>query len=71
MGNVRDLVTAIPTRCVVFDDTILDKHFPHKIELARRQYRGNAYRIVKGIGVVMCVYVNLERKRRLTTVVDG
>lgn len=27
-------------------------------ELVRRQYSGNAHGIVKGIGVVTCVYVN-------------
>jgi len=42
----------------VFDDTILDKNFSHRIELVRRQYSGNAHGIVKGIGVVTCVYVN-------------
>lgn len=56
--NVRDLIAATPTGCVVFDDTIIDKNFSHKIELVRRQYSGNAHGIVKGIGVVTCVYVN-------------
>ena len=42
----------------MFDDTILDKNFSHRIELIRRQYSGNAHGIVKGIGVVTCVYVN-------------
>lgn len=58
MGTVRDLMTAIPTGCVVFDDTILDKDFFHKIELVRRQYSGNAHGIVKRIAVVTCMYVN-------------
>lgn len=56
--NVRDLIAAVPTGCVVFDDTIIDKDFSHKIELVRRQYSGNAHGIIKGIGVVTCVYVN-------------
>lgn len=56
--NVRELIAATPTGCVVFDDTIIDKNFSHKIELVRRQYSGNAHGIVKGIGVVTCVYVN-------------
>jgi hypothetical protein len=30
----------------------------HAIELVRRQYSGNAHGVVKGIGVVTCVYVN-------------
>lgn len=56
--NVRELIAATSTGCVVFDDTIIDKNFSHKIELVRRQYSGNAHGIVKGIGVVTCVYVN-------------
>lgn len=44
--------------CIVFDDSIVDKDFSHKIELVRRQYSGNAHAIIKGIGVVNCVYVN-------------
>jgi len=44
----------------VFDDTVLDKNFSHAIELVRRQYSGNAHGIIKGIGVVTCVYVNPE-----------
>jgi hypothetical protein len=60
--NVRDLIAAVPTGCVVFDDTIIDKDFSHKIELVRRQYSGNAHGIIKGIGVVTCVYVNPDTK---------
>ena len=56
--NVRDLVVAVPDGYVAFDDTIIDKNFSHKIELVRRQYSGNAHGIIKGIGVVTCVYVN-------------
>jgi len=43
---------------LVFDDTVLDKNFSRKIELVRRQYSGNAHGLIKGIGVVNCVYVN-------------
>ena len=34
--------------------------FLHRIELVRRQYSGNAHGVIKGIGVVTCVYVNAE-----------
>jgi hypothetical protein len=43
---------------LVFDDTVLDKNHSHQIELVRRQYSGNSHGLVKGIGVVNCVYVN-------------
>jgi hypothetical protein len=45
---------------VVFDDTVLDKNHSRRIELVRRQYSGNAHGLIKGIGVVNCVYVNPE-----------
>lgn len=43
---------------VLFDDTVVDKDFSRKIEMARSQYSGNAHGIVRGIGVVTCVYYN-------------
>ncbi len=45
---------------LVFDDTVLDKSYSRKIELARRQYSGNAKATIMGIGIVTCVYVNPE-----------
>lgn len=56
--NVRDAIDTCADGCVVFDDTIVDKNFSHAIELVRRQYSGNAHGVIKGIGVVTCVYVN-------------
>jgi len=44
--------------CVVFDDSILDKNHAHNIELVRRQYSGNVHGLIKGIGMVNCLYVN-------------
>jgi hypothetical protein len=58
--NTRDQVVQTPYGFLVFDDTIVDKNFSHKIELVRRQYSGNAHGVIKGIGVVTCVYVNPE-----------
>ena len=43
---------------VIFDDTVLDKHYAQHIGLVRRQYSGNAKGVINGIGVVTCVYVN-------------
>ena len=48
---------------ILFDDTIVDKNFSHSIEGVRRQYSGNSHGIIKGIGVVTCVYVNPETKQ--------
>jgi len=56
--NVRSQVVFSENGFVVFDDSILDKEFSSKIELVRRQYSGNAHAIIKGIGMVNCLYVN-------------
>ena len=56
--NVREQVVTTPKGYLVFDDTVLDKNSSFKIELVRRQYSGNAHGVIKGIGVVTCVYVN-------------
>ena len=56
--NVRGQVVATAQGYVVFDDTVLDKNASVAIELVRRQYSGNAKAVIKGIGVVTCVYVN-------------
>jgi hypothetical protein len=53
-------VVQTPSGCLVFDDTVVDKNFAHKIELVRRQYSGRAHGIIEGVGVVTCVYVNPE-----------
>jgi hypothetical protein len=37
---------------------VLDHNSAFNIELVRRQYSGNAHAVIKGIGVVTCVYIN-------------
>ncbi len=45
---------------IVFDDTVLDKNYSRKIESVRWQYSGNVGEVIRGIGLVNCVYVNPE-----------
>jgi hypothetical protein len=58
-----------PTICqnengfLVFDDSILDKNHSRKIESVRWQYSGNAHGIVRGIGLVSCIYINPKTKQ--------
>jgi hypothetical protein len=61
--NVREQVVQTPAGYLVFDDTVLDKRYSRTIDLVRRQYSGNAHGVIKGIGVVTCVYVNPEIDR--------
>lgn len=43
---------------LLFDDTVADKDHSFKISGVKKQYSGNAHGLVKGIGIVNCVYVN-------------
>jgi hypothetical protein len=56
--NVRGQVVSSERGYLAFDDTVLDHNSSFKIELVRRQYSGNAHEVIKGIGVVTCVYIN-------------
>jgi hypothetical protein len=58
--KVRHLIEWSPNGYIIFDDTVLDKSHSQQIELVRRQYSGNAKGVIKGIGVVNCLYVNPE-----------
>jgi len=46
---------------VIFDDTVLDKRASESIELVRRQYSGAEHRVLRGIGLINCVYLNPEK----------
>lgn len=56
--NVRGQVVPSPRGSGLFDDTVLDTNSSFAIELVRAQYSGNAKAVIKGIGVVTCVYVH-------------
>lgn len=56
--NVKGQVVQLAEGYLVFDDTVVDKNFSFKMELVRRQWSGDAHGIIKGMGVVTCVYVN-------------
>jgi DDE family transposase len=58
--NVQGQIVPTPRGFIIFDDTVLDKNYSFAIELVRSQYSGNAKAVIKGIGVVTCVYVNPE-----------
>jgi hypothetical protein len=61
--NVKGQVVTSPNGYLAFDDSVMDKNSSFKIELVRRQYSGNAHQVIKGIGVVTCVYINPDLDR--------
>jgi hypothetical protein len=62
-NNVKDTIDYDDDGYLIFDDYVLDKNHSRKIELVRLQYSGNAHGLIKGIGVVNCLYVNLKTGR--------
>ena len=48
---------------IIFDDTVINKKHSFSIEIVRRQWSGNEKKVIKGIGVVTCVYVNPESNK--------
>ena len=60
---VRSELTLSENGYIVFDDTVLNKQHSRAIESVRRQWSGNEKRVIKGIGIVTCVYVNPETEQ--------
>ncbi|GGA35929.1 hypothetical protein CYANOKiyG1_53630 [Okeania sp. KiyG1] len=56
--NVKKEIITNTEGYLIFDDTVLNKKHSNKIELVRRQYSGNEHKVVRGIGIVNCIYFN-------------
>jgi SRSO17 transposase len=56
--TVKNSIESDDEGAIIFDDTVLNKKHSSQIELVRRQYSGNEKKVIKGIGVVNCIYVN-------------
>ena len=56
--QVRATLVPSPNGYLLFDDTVLDKNHSRHIALVRRQWSGTEHHVIRGIGVVTCVYVN-------------
>jgi hypothetical protein len=54
--RVKPMMTQSRNAYVMFDDTVLATSYSTSIEGVRRQWSGNAYAVIKGIGVVNCLY---------------
>ncbi|NET30371.1 MAG: hypothetical protein F6K01_35230 [Okeania sp. SIO1I7] len=58
--NIKEEIVTNTEGYLIFDDTIINKEHSNKIELVRRQYSGNNHRVIRGIGIVNCIYFNPE-----------
>ncbi len=61
--KVRPLLVYSPEGCLIFDDVVLEKEHSFAIEGVRKQYSGNRHKVIKGIGVVNCVYCNPDTEQ--------
>lgn len=56
----KEQIVASPNAYVLYNDTAADKNHSRAIKLVRRPWSGNTRSVIRGIGIVTCVYVNLE-----------
>lgn len=56
--SVRNDIDFHPDGYLLFDDTVVSKPYAKKIQGIRRQWSGSEKRVIDGIGIVTCVYVN-------------
>jgi hypothetical protein len=61
--KVKEVVEPDGNGYIIFDDSVLDKIYSEEIEMVSRQYSSNEHGILKGLGVVSCVYVNPKVQR--------
>lgn len=61
--HVSGEIVQSPSGRIVFDDTVLEKNSSEAIKLVKWQYSGNSKQVIRGIGVVTCVYYNPEVDR--------
>jgi len=61
--QTREQLVTSPNAYLIFDDTVADKNHSRSIELVRRQWSGNTHSVIRGIGIVTCIYVNPELNR--------
>ncbi len=61
--QVKGVIETDADAFLVFDDSDTDKNHSYKIKMMRLQYSGNAHGLIKGIGVVNCLYVNPKTQR--------
>ncbi len=58
--QTKEQLIESPNGFLIFDDTVADKNHSRAIELVRRQWSGNTHSVIRGIGIVTCIYVNPE-----------
>jgi hypothetical protein len=60
--QVKELVQDDEESYFIVDDSVQDKRYSQKIELARYQWSGLEGRVIKGIGVVNLIHVSQDKE---------
>ncbi|MGB3510494.1 MAG: transposase [Microcoleaceae cyanobacterium] len=68
--NVKEEIVQCTESYLIFDDTVINKKYANKIDseaplkeaLVRRQYSGNEHQVIRGIGIVNCIYFNPQNE---------
>ena len=58
--HVKQEIITSPDGLLIFDDTVFDKSNTTAIEVARNQWSGAAGRVIRGSGLVSCIYYNRD-----------
>ena len=61
--SVKDDIDFDEEGYLLFDDTVISKRYAKKMQAVRRQWSGSEKRVIQGIGLVTCVYVNPKTQR--------
>ena len=59
--SVRNDIDFARDGYLLFDETVVSKPYGKKIESVRRQWSGSEKRVIEGIGIVPCLYVNPKK----------
>ena len=77
-SNLKEEIVQNTAAYLIFDDTVINKKYASKIDseaplfaqhsagkeaLVRRQYSGNEHQVIRGIGIVNCIYFNPETEQ--------
>ena len=60
--SVRNDLDFDPDGYLLFDDTVVSKPYAKKMASVGRQWSGSEKRVIEGIGIVTCVYVNTKTR---------
>jgi hypothetical protein len=62
-AQTKEQIITSPNAYLIFGHTVADKNHSSSIEQVRRQWSGNTHSVIRGIGIVTCLYISPEPDR--------